>query len=40
MAAFHTDADERTVEAKEMKQLRYIKEYAAAHNIHNVKEFP
>ena len=33
------DADERTVEAKEMKQLRYIKEYAAAHNIHIVKVY-
>lgn len=33
------DADERTVEAKEIKQLRYIKEYAAAHNIHTVKVY-
>lgn len=33
------DADERTVEKKEMKQLRYIKEYAAAHNIHIVKVY-
>lgn len=33
------DADERTVEMKEMRQLRYIKEYAAAHNIHIVKVY-
>lgn len=33
------DAEESTVEAKEMKQLRYIKEYAAAHNIHIVKVY-
>ena len=34
-----TDADECTVEMKEKKQLRYIKEYAAAHNIHIVKVY-
>ncbi len=30
------DADERSVETKEKKQLKYIKEYAAAHNINIV----
>lgn len=34
-----TKADERTVEEKEKKQLRYIREYAKAHNIEIVKIF-
>lgn len=32
-----TKADERTVEEKERKQLRYIREYAKAHNIEIVR---
>lgn len=32
-----TQAEERTVEEKEKKQLRYIREYAKAHNIEIVK---
>ncbi len=32
-----TNADERTVEEKEKKQLRYIREYAKAHNIEIVR---
>ncbi|NCB93411.1 MAG: resolvase [Clostridia bacterium] len=34
-----TDADEAMVEIKEKKQLRYIREYAKAHNIVVVKIF-
>lgn len=34
-----TDADERTVEMKEKKQLRYIMEYAAVHSIRIVKVY-
>ena len=33
------EADEQSVEMKEKKQLRYIKEYAVAHNIHIVKVY-
>lgn len=34
-----THAEERIVEQKERKQLRYIREYAKAHNIEIVKVF-
>lgn len=34
-----TQAEERTVEEKEKKQLRYIREYAKAHNIEIVKVY-
>ena len=34
-----TQADERMVDEKERKQLRYIREYAKAHNIQIVKVF-
>ena len=34
-----TQADERMVDEKERKQLRYIREYAKAHNIEIVKVY-
>jgi DNA invertase Pin-like site-specific DNA recombinase len=34
-----TNADEQKVEMQEKKQLRYIREYAAAHNIRIVKVY-
>ena len=37
IAYLSVNGDERTVEKKEAKQLRYIKEYAKAHNIEIVK---
>lgn len=37
IAYLSVDGDERIIEKKEEKQLRYIKEYAKAHNIEIVK---